>query len=282
MIWVIVSFWSCFCFSIFGCKEYNQSGFSVDHLVMSMCSVTGNLNLIPPPGFRSKQVYTYSSWGEFKLLTASLPLVFKPAKRNYLPDIRLQGCDAQYMVWTTHSPGRILKFFHSPLSLPPLGYRSQSTHCSSSTWLCMYLLYSLDCMSLSASLQFIFSENCSSCKCMFDTFMHSNDLHFLLLTSWYPSPIFTITVDDLSDTIWSSLCVYILYPLCVDECFSNYEGWRTSSLFESVDINRQLTLHTIHHTRQGTLKPTSNQCSNTKQETMSLNVTVIANCHKSF
>ena len=25
--------------SIFGCKEYNQSDFSVDHLVMSMCSV---------------------------------------------------------------------------------------------------------------------------------------------------------------------------------------------------------------------------------------------------
>ena len=24
-------------FSIFGCKEYNQSDFSVDHLVMSMC-----------------------------------------------------------------------------------------------------------------------------------------------------------------------------------------------------------------------------------------------------
>ena len=26
-------------FSIFGCKEYNQSDFSVDHLVMSMCKV---------------------------------------------------------------------------------------------------------------------------------------------------------------------------------------------------------------------------------------------------
>ena len=26
-------------FSIFGCKEYNQSNFSVDHLVMSMCRV---------------------------------------------------------------------------------------------------------------------------------------------------------------------------------------------------------------------------------------------------
>ena len=44
MIWAIVSFWSCFCwlyraFSIFGCKEYNQSDFSIDYLVMSMCRV---------------------------------------------------------------------------------------------------------------------------------------------------------------------------------------------------------------------------------------------------
>ena len=44
MIWATVSSWSCFCwlyraFSIFGCKEYNQSHFGVDHLVMSMCRV---------------------------------------------------------------------------------------------------------------------------------------------------------------------------------------------------------------------------------------------------
>ena len=32
-------FADCICFSIFGCKEYNQSNFSVDHLVMSMCRV---------------------------------------------------------------------------------------------------------------------------------------------------------------------------------------------------------------------------------------------------
>ena len=41
MIWVTVSSQSCFCwpysFSMFGCKEYNQSDFGVDHLVMSMC-----------------------------------------------------------------------------------------------------------------------------------------------------------------------------------------------------------------------------------------------------
>ena len=41
MIWATVSSWSCFCWlysiSIFGCKEYNQSDFGVDHLVMSIC-----------------------------------------------------------------------------------------------------------------------------------------------------------------------------------------------------------------------------------------------------
>ena len=41
MIWATVSSRSCFCwlvysFSIFGCKEYNQFDFSIDHLVMSI------------------------------------------------------------------------------------------------------------------------------------------------------------------------------------------------------------------------------------------------------
>ena len=40
MIWATVSSWSCFCWLyIFGCKEYNQSDFGVDHLGMSMCRV---------------------------------------------------------------------------------------------------------------------------------------------------------------------------------------------------------------------------------------------------
>ena len=43
MIWATVSSWSFLLsvksFSIFGCKEYNQSDFSFDHLVMSMCRV---------------------------------------------------------------------------------------------------------------------------------------------------------------------------------------------------------------------------------------------------
>ena len=44
MIWATVGSWSCFWWllqslSIFGCKEYNQCDFGVDHLVMSMCRV---------------------------------------------------------------------------------------------------------------------------------------------------------------------------------------------------------------------------------------------------
>ena len=44
MTWATVSTWSCFflilqSLFIFGYKEYNQSDFSIDHLVMSMCSV---------------------------------------------------------------------------------------------------------------------------------------------------------------------------------------------------------------------------------------------------
>ena len=44
MIWATVISQSCFLLtvcsiSIFGCKEYNQSDFSIDYLVMSMCRV---------------------------------------------------------------------------------------------------------------------------------------------------------------------------------------------------------------------------------------------------
>ena len=44
MIWATVSSRSCFCwlyraFPIFGCKEYHQSDFGIDHLVMSLCRV---------------------------------------------------------------------------------------------------------------------------------------------------------------------------------------------------------------------------------------------------
>ena len=48
LIWATVSSWSCFCwlcksFSIFSCKEYYQSYFGIDHLVMSMCTVISSI-----------------------------------------------------------------------------------------------------------------------------------------------------------------------------------------------------------------------------------------------
>ena len=44
MVWATVSSQSCLLltllyFSIFGCKEYNQSEFSIDHLLISMCRI---------------------------------------------------------------------------------------------------------------------------------------------------------------------------------------------------------------------------------------------------
>ena len=37
--WTCLSDWMTQTFSIFGCREYNQSDFSIDHLGMSMCRV---------------------------------------------------------------------------------------------------------------------------------------------------------------------------------------------------------------------------------------------------
>jgi len=43
MFWGTISSWSCFCWlyraSPLDCKEYNQSDFGIDHLVLSMCSL---------------------------------------------------------------------------------------------------------------------------------------------------------------------------------------------------------------------------------------------------
>jgi len=39
------------------------------------------------------------------------------------------------------------------------------------TWFCVALSYILDYMSLSARVQFIFSENCFTCRCILDVFI---------------------------------------------------------------------------------------------------------------
>ena len=68
MIWATVSSRSCFYWlyslSIFGCKEYNQSDFSVDHLVMSTCRVfscvVGRQCLLWPVHFLGKALLAFA------------------------------------------------------------------------------------------------------------------------------------------------------------------------------------------------------------------------------
>ena len=68
MIWAIVSSQSCFYWLesvfIFGCKEYNQSDFSVDHLVMSMCRffscVVGRGCLLWPVHYLGKTLLVFA------------------------------------------------------------------------------------------------------------------------------------------------------------------------------------------------------------------------------
>ena len=62
-LWVL--FWlTVLSFSIFGCKEYNQSDFSIDHLVMSMCRVfscvVGRGCLLWPVHFLGKTVLVFA------------------------------------------------------------------------------------------------------------------------------------------------------------------------------------------------------------------------------
>ena len=69
-------FADCIDFSIFGCKEYNQSDFSVDHLVMSMCRVfscvVGSGCLLWPVHSLGKILLTLSL---FKILYSKTKLV---------------------------------------------------------------------------------------------------------------------------------------------------------------------------------------------------------------
>ena len=77
MIWATISSWSCFLltvwtFSFFGCKEYNQCDFSIDHMVMPMCRifscVVGRGCLLWPACSGGKTLLA------FALLHANLPV----------------------------------------------------------------------------------------------------------------------------------------------------------------------------------------------------------------
>ena len=64
MIWVTVHSRSCFCFSIFVCKEYNQSDFGIENLVISMCRVSscvvGRWCLLWPVRFLGKTLLAFA------------------------------------------------------------------------------------------------------------------------------------------------------------------------------------------------------------------------------
>ena len=101
------------------------------------------------PCFRSKQAFMCSSGAESRLAAAFLivPLVIWPAKGARLPFVELQGCGAQYVAWTTHSPKRIptsvISLF---LWVPSQGHQSwPDCFFSLSTKFCVCLSYSLSC-----------------------------------------------------------------------------------------------------------------------------------------
>ena len=103
MIWATVSSQSCFAdcieLSIFACKEYNQSDFGIDHLVMSMCRVlacvVGRWCLLWP----------VCSFGKTQLAFALLHFVLK-AKF---------ACYCRYL-WTSYFS------FHSPIMKRPFSF----------------------------------------------------------------------------------------------------------------------------------------------------------------
>ena len=77
-------------FSIFGCKEYNQSDFSIDHLVMSMCRViscvVGKGYLLWPVCFLDKTISLCPA--SFCIARPNLPVILGV---SWLPTFAFQS-----------------------------------------------------------------------------------------------------------------------------------------------------------------------------------------------
>ena len=70
-----------------------------------------------------------------------------------------------------------------PLLCPLIKVQVQPNCCSSfPTWFCVYFFRALVIKSLFASVQFVFSEHCSTYICIFDVFMGARELCVLLLS----------------------------------------------------------------------------------------------------
>ena len=116
----------------------------------------------------SNQACAFSSGEDSRFLTVHLwvPLVFKPAKRTRLSHVNPQYWVSHYMVPTAQSPGRLSETMWSP-SFSVFSPRAKSSDLIASLPFLpdpmLIFLYSLGYMSLSASFQFVCSENFSTC-----------------------------------------------------------------------------------------------------------------------
>ena len=153
------------------------------------------LDLSALPGV--KPACMCSSGAEFRLLTAPLlvPVVLQPAKGALLPCIGPQDWGAQSgSHFSLPRAGVCPRILPVPLG-PSQGQRSQP-NCFSflHTWLHVYLSYSLGCIGVLCQLV-VFSENCSTYRCIFDVFMSGGECHILLLHhfDWSPTDLFLIT-----------------------------------------------------------------------------------------
>ena len=147
--------------------------------------VLDSFNLLPLPCFVSKQVCAHSSWAESRFLTAFLliSLVFSPSKGTVFPvsDSRVEVPNTWLKLLTS--------LWGSPslCNPPPLLWRLPGAQVP--TWSLLFPSYVIPpgsfsqfwlYKSLSASLHFIFSENFSTCRCIFDVFIGGSELHGLL------------------------------------------------------------------------------------------------------
>ena len=86
-------------FSVFGCKEYNQSDFGIDHVVMSMCRVVSCVVR------RGCLLWAVSSLGKTLLAFALLHFVFPRPNLPFIPAI---SCSA----WVLDELISYWNFFH--------------------------------------------------------------------------------------------------------------------------------------------------------------------------
>ena len=137
-------------------------------------------------------------------------LVFKPItglqayNRTHPPGMGCKVWYIQYVVWTTCSLGNTSRC-NIPLLCPLPGVQVLTWSLLfysylTPLWIFLYSLYNF-----SASLQFVFGETCSTCRCIFDVFTEGDKLSILLLHHLYLSSHYFFKLSaPFSLCFWSS------------------------------------------------------------------------------